>query len=123
LKIKNILRAILALIFLGGGIYHFVNPEVYLKIMPGFLPYPILLNYASGFLEIIGGIGLITSKYRKPASYLLMFLLFSFLLVHVDHVVKGGIISNDITLPLAAVWFRLGFQGAFIYWAFWVGKE
>ena len=123
MKNKNVLRFILAIIFIAGGMYHFVNPPVYLQIMPQFLPYPTFLNYASGALEIIGGIGLLVSKFRQYASYLIMLLLFSFLTVHIDHVVKGGIISNQITLPLFAVWLRLLFQGIFIYWAYWVGKD
>jgi len=121
--IRHILRGILVIIFVGGGINHFINSDFYFKIMPQFLPYPVLINYASGALEIIGGVGLLISGFRKSASYLLILLLILFLIVHIDHVVKGGVISNETTLPQAAVWFRLLFQGVLIYWVYWVGKK
>ena len=32
-----------------AGINHFLNPKFYLKIIPPFLPFPQLVNRASGF--------------------------------------------------------------------------
>ena len=51
-------RTILAILFIISGSLHFLAPQVYLKIMPPFLPVPLTLVQISGAAEIFGGLGL-----------------------------------------------------------------
>ena len=117
------LRFILAAIFFGSGILHFVNLEFYLKIMPEYLPIPWALVFISGGLEILAGLGLLVSEHRKTASYLIIVLLILFFPVHIDHVLNGGHISDKISISTAGAWGRLLFQVVFIVWAWRVGKS
>ena len=118
---KTIFRYLLALIFIGSGFMHFILPDTYVKVMPDFIPFPLACVLISGVLELAGGIGLLIPKWRNRASWLIVALLLSFLAVHIPHILNGGKVTTDFSLPLAAVWARLAFQAVFIAWARWVG--
>ena len=51
--IKQILLYVMAVFYATAGINHFINPKFYLRIIPSWLPFPEILNYASGALEVI----------------------------------------------------------------------
>jgi uncharacterized membrane protein len=67
--------ACLAIFFIVGGLLHFIFPELYLRIMPPFLPWPRLLVEISGVAEIAGGFGLLLNKFRRAAAHSLAILL------------------------------------------------
>lgn len=58
---------LLSLLFIAAGVNHFVSPG-YLKIMPGYLPWPLALVYVSGFFEVVGGVGLAVQRLRRAAE-------------------------------------------------------
>jgi uncharacterized membrane protein len=72
---KTGLLYLMALIYVVAGIYHFVNPKLYLKIMPPYLPWHLQLVYISGVIEIVLGILLIPEGTRPLAAWLLIALL------------------------------------------------
>jgi uncharacterized membrane protein len=43
-------RILLAVIMVAAGVYHFVNPQIYVSIMPKYLPWHLALVYMSGVL-------------------------------------------------------------------------
>lgn len=53
--IKAVLRWLLALIMVGGGVNHFLSPAPYVAMMPSALPWHLPLVYLSGVFEILGG--------------------------------------------------------------------
>lgn len=63
------LRYLFAVFFAVAGANHFYKPEWYLKIMPPALPYPLLLVYVSGFLEMALGLALLSEKHRGKAVW------------------------------------------------------
>jgi uncharacterized membrane protein len=65
----------MALVYVAAGIYHFINPKLYLKIMPHYLPWHLQLVYISGAIEIILGILLIPESTRPTAAWLVIALL------------------------------------------------
>ena len=67
----------LATFFLFAGIMHFVNPRFFLKIMPRWIPRDRHLDlvYLSGAFEILGGLGLVPERTRRPAGLGLILLL------------------------------------------------
>lgn len=71
-KIPTILRylglAIVFVFFAFGGIGHFTNTELFLAIMPPFLPFHLAAVYISGAFEIAGALGLLHSKTRRSAG-------------------------------------------------------
>lgn len=62
-------RTILAILFIVSGSLHFLVSQIYLKIMPPYLPAPWLLVQISGAAEILGGVGLIVPSCRHAAAW------------------------------------------------------
>jgi uncharacterized membrane protein len=62
-------------LFIVAGSLHFLFPAPYLRIMPPVLPWPKALIAISGAAEILGGLGLLTSQWRRSAAWGLVLLL------------------------------------------------
>ena len=69
---KTMLLYIMSLIYLAAGVYHFVNPRMYLKIMPPYLPYHLPLIYISGICEIVFALLLIPEATRPMGAWLII---------------------------------------------------
>ncbi len=70
-----VLRFLIAVLFIAGGVFHFINTNLYLKIMPPYIPWHLAMVYISGVAEIAGGVGLLVPILRKPAAWGLVALL------------------------------------------------
>lgn len=66
---------VLAAFFVFAGVMHFVSPRFYLKIMPRWLPRHEELVFWSGVFEVLGGVGLVPERTRRPAGIGLILLL------------------------------------------------
>lgn len=86
---RSILRSTLAAVFLIAGAVHFARPDIYLPIMPRFLPRPLDLIYISGACEFAGGAALLIPPLRRPASYGLIALLIAVFPANVQMAVNG----------------------------------
>ena len=73
--VKKILKYIFAAAFVLAGIYHFLNPQFYLKMMPPVLPAHLFLNYLSGVFEILFGVLLLIPRFSRLAAWLIIALL------------------------------------------------
>lgn len=51
--------------FLVAGAAHFLSPDRFAKIIPGFIPFKKFLALFSGVLELIFGILLLTNKFKN----------------------------------------------------------
>ena len=65
----------LAAIFVTAGVFHFVRPVPFERIVPPFLPFPRALVYISGVAEIAGGLALLVPQLRPWAGLWLIALL------------------------------------------------
>ena len=74
-RIKLILKYLLAAFFVLAGLNHFIKPDFYLKIMPPYLPWHLLLVYLSGVVEIVLGLLLLLPKFTRAAAWGLIALL------------------------------------------------
>jgi uncharacterized membrane protein len=64
----------LALIMIGGT--HFRKPNKFVDIIPAFLPFPLMLVYISGAMEIAGGLAIIYPETRVLAGqFIALFLI------------------------------------------------
>jgi uncharacterized membrane protein len=118
-RLRRIFRYLLAIFFVLAGANHFRDPDFYLGIMPPYLPWHSELVFASGFFEILGGIGLLFPQpWRRAAGWGLVALLIAVfpanLHVAINTVPVGGRAPN----PLLN-WLRLPFQLVFILWVLW----
>jgi len=105
--------------YILAGIMHFLNPDFYMKIMPPFIPFPMLMIYISGVAESALGIGLFVEKTRRLSAWGIIALLIA--------VFPANIYAYyaDINLgaPLWVNLFRLPIQGLFIWWAYSFTKD
>jgi len=111
---KLIFLYIMALLYLAAGINHFVNPKMYERIMPPWLPYPSQLNYLSGACEIIFALMLIPTTTRNMAAWLLIALLIAVYPANIQMSVNYWHYHNpNFWLTLV----RLPLQFLLIWWA------
>ena len=115
MDIKTISLWVMAIFYIAAGIYHFVNPKFYLKIMPPYLPYHEALNYISGLAEIVLGIMLLIPEYSSLGAWGIIILLIAVFPANYYHYQKG-VKKNKM---VSALRFRLVFQLVFIAWAYW----
>jgi len=87
---KKISVWVIGLLFTLAGINHFVQPDVYTKIMPPHLPAQLMLVYVSGVFEILGGVGIMVPRLRRSAGCGLIALLLAVSPAHVHMVVTNG---------------------------------
>ena len=67
----NILAGAYGVAFIWIGIAHFKDPDKFVEIVPAILPFPLLLVYISGGMEIAGGLAIIYPETRMIAGRLL----------------------------------------------------
>ena len=115
-------RTLLASIFVISGTLHFLAPDVYLRIMPPYLPAHALLVHISGAAEILGGIGLLVPSTRHAAAWGLVILLIAVLPANIymatSHMRLPGIMGQTW-----AQWLRIPLQLPLIYWAWFCTRS
>jgi len=112
---------VLATIFIGVGIFHFVRPLPFVAIVPDYLPQPLLLVRISGVFEIAGGLGLLWERTRTLAGWGLICLLLAVFPANVNMAVNQMTFNGAI--PVAALWLRLPLQFALIAWVWWSASK
>ena len=73
--IDHIIASIFGFAFILVGISHFRNPQIFVEIVPPFLPFALFLVYLTGVMEIAGGIGIIYPGSRLITGRLLVLFL------------------------------------------------
>lgn len=117
---QTIARRVLALFFIVAGVNHFLAPEIYLGMMPAWLPFKEAANLISGAAEIAGGIGLLIPRFRRAAAWGLIALLVAIFPANLQVALQGSMPGLD-NAPAWLLWLRLPFQIVFIAWVWWVG--
>jgi uncharacterized membrane protein len=117
-RLQTVARWLAAIFFLVAGANHFRSPEIYLGMMPPWLPWPEALNYISGAAEMLGGLGLLWAPVRRLAGWGLIALLIAVFPANVHVALQGQMPGFDVS-PLT-LWLRLPFQALFIAWVWWV---
>ena len=105
----------MSMLYAAAGIYHFVNPRMYLKMMPKYLPWHLALVYLSGVLEIALGLLLIPEATRPFAAWGIIVMLLAIFPANIQMTVNFSKKRNR--------WFwisviRLPLQFVLIYWAY-----
>lgn len=126
MKTSSIFRSLLGVAFVVAGVNHFRSPEMYLAMMPPWLPAHELLNTISGGAEIAGGLGLLIPRTRRLAAIGLIVLLVAVFPANL-HVAFNGWPGTDT--PQWLLFARLPFQLVLIAWVIfscpeaWVRRE
>ncbi len=117
---RMVARWLLALFYVAAGILHLTSPVVFLRIMPGFIPYPEAVVLATGLCEIAGGIGLLLAPCRRAAGLLLALYAVCVFPANIGHAMLA---AQGAAWP-ETWWYhapRLGLQPVLVWWALWVG--
>src|ERR1700684_373335 len=77
LRFKLIMKWLFGLLFVLAGIGHFVRSDLFVKIVPPYLPWHLALVYVSGVFELVLGVLLLIPKCTAPAAWGLIALLIS----------------------------------------------
>ena len=107
----NALQLATAATFLTTGTLHFVLEKFFTAIVPKSLPNPKALVYISGVFEILGGIGVLFSRTRRPAGWGLIALLISVFPANINMALNPDRFKQ---FPAWALWARLPLQFAAI---------
>lgn len=117
-RLKLVLTFAFGLFMIFGGVMHFINPGIYEPFIPDFLPKD-LVNYASGALEIVVGIGAMIPRYRSWGTLGILLLMLAFLPLHVMDVFKENPAIGSHQMAVI----RLPIQFVFILWAWFIHKK
>ena len=89
-KLKPTLKYLFAVLFIAAGSNHFFSASFYIRIMPPYLPRPLLLVYLSGSVEnILGGL-LLIPDFARAAAWGLVALLIAVLPANIHMAVNHG---------------------------------
>ena len=116
---KRIMSVILGMAFIFVGILHFVRPAGFLAIMPSWIPFHLFWVYASGAVEIAGGLGLLIPRYRKAAGWILFVLLIVVFPANVNMAVNEIQLPGRDPMPVWAMWARLPLQFLLLFLVWW----
>ncbi len=79
-----ILSIVFAVIMIVAGVVHLIKPNVYLPILPSFIPFQLAIVYLSGLVEMaIGVLLLLNNKYAKIGAFGFLWLMILFLPIHI----------------------------------------
>jgi len=117
---KSISLYAMSIFYVLAGANHFRSTDLYLAIMPPFLPYHLELVYLSGAIEIILGLLLLVVKVRKWAAWGIILLIIAIFPANIYHLTSGG---AGLGTPIWVLWARLPFQLLFIAWAYWHTRD
>jgi len=113
-KALTALLLLLSLSFMAAGFNHFYKPQLYLQIMPAYLPIPLMLIYISGFFEMLGGLGILLKRTRYWAGVGLIALSIAVFPANIQMALEAEFYTE---IAAAWVWYaRLPLQLIIIYW-------
>jgi uncharacterized membrane protein len=111
---------ILAAVFIGAGTLHFVQPRMFARIVPPFLPWPMALVYVSGAAEILGGFGVLIPALRPWAGLGLIMLLVAVFPANVYMAVAPE--RAGFGIAPVWLWLRLPLQVLLLAWVWWATR-
>ena len=104
----------LALNFVLVGVLHFTHADLFVAIMPPYMPLHLELVWISGVFEILGGVGLLVPFARRFSGWGLLALLVAVFPANLN------MAMNEVYLPVdwlpqseIGLWLRLPFQLVF----------
>jgi uncharacterized membrane protein len=106
----------MALFYLAAGIYHFIRPGFYTKIMPPWLPWHLQLVYISGASEILLSLLLLPVSTRKIAAWGIIVLLIAIFPANIQMMLNyyrnhdPGLWITIVRLPLQLVLIRWAWE-------------
>ena len=114
-RLRQGLKYLMAAFYVLAGANHFLNPALYLKIMPPYLPWHRALVEVSGACEIALGVLLLVPRFTRWAAWGLIALLIAVFPANLHMALHPELYPE---IPAAALWARLPLQAFLIAWAY-----
>ena len=112
---KKVSLALMIILYVAAGINHFINPGIYLNIMPPWVPMHDEMVFISGVCEILFAVLLIFPSTRRLGAWLIIILLIAVFPANVQMTI------NDYHQHNPKLWLsilRLPLQILLIWWAY-----
>ena len=122
IKLKTPILYLSAFFYVAVGVYHFVNPDFFMAIMPPYLPLHLELVYLSGLIEVLLGGLLCVPKTRKIAGWGIILLLIAVFPANIHLALSAEAQVALGTSPAVAIG-RLPFQFLFMGIAYWFTRD
>jgi uncharacterized membrane protein len=107
-----------------AGAYHFINPEFYSGLIPEYLPFPKFINYSSGLIEIVLGLGVALKRTQRPSAIAIIALMICFFPSHIYFIQIGSCIEGGLCVAPWISWLRLVvIHPLLIFWAWRVAHK
>ena len=122
--IRMVLRLVLAAFYAFAGYMHIANPDPFLSIMPGMVPFPEQVVFWTGVAEIAGAIALVQPfkiELRRAAGVALALYALFVWPANINHFAMD-MMRADGGLGLAYHVPRMLAQPVIILWALWAGE-
>lgn len=111
---NNLSLYIQAFVYIAAGLNHFINPRVYLAMMPPYIPAHSQMVFWSGVAEVLLGAGLLFPATRSWAAWGLIALLIAVFPANVFMAMS----DRFRKMPAWLRWGRLPLQALLIWWAY-----
>ncbi len=115
-RARQILRGLMAAIYLIFGVIHVAAPAPFLPIMPDWVPYPRQVVVLTGLCEIAGAVGLLLPRTRWLAGAMLALYAVCVYPANLRHALDHVVVPQ---LP-DSWWYhgpRLALQPILVWWA------
>ena len=119
--IKSISIVAMSLSYIIVGVWHFIDPHWFVKIMPPYLPMHYEAVYVSGFFEILLGMMLLFKQTRYIAAWGLILLLFAVFPANI-YLIQSESAQLALGINKSIAIIRAPFQLLFIGLAYWHSK-
>ena len=106
--------------FFIGGVVHFAKPNLFVRIVPPYVPYALAAVFISGAFELLGAIGLWIKQTRSLAGYGLMLLTIAVTPANVYMLQHANVFSE---VPYWALVARLPLQLLLIWLIWWCTRS
>lgn len=113
-------RWALSLVYATAGLAHLAFPEPFIRIVPGFVPWPEAVVMLTGLAELAGAVALHVPRMRRPAGLMLAFYALAVWPANIKHAWEG----IEIGLLPTGWWYhgpRLALQPVLIWLALFAG--
>ena len=108
-------KYILSGFLIFAGIMHFIKPYFFMKIMPGYIPFPLKMVYLSGIAEIICGVLLLIPQTQTFGAWLSIAL---FIAVFPANIEMAKIFYQTNHKYFWLTFLRLPLQFLLIWWVY-----
>ena len=115
-KIRAPMRVIMAAFFVGGFVLHLSAADALVAITPEWVPFPRLVVFITGVLELAGGLALLVPRLRHGAGLALALYVLAVWPANFKHAFEHIVVP-----PIPDSWWyhgpRLAFQPVLAWWA------